>query len=50
MLQHVRGALVREATQSLSPAPVGERSGYADPFQESARRDFEPLAPNPFKL
>jgi hypothetical protein len=20
------------------------------PFQESARRDFEPLAPNPFRL
>ena len=50
-MRHVLGALVPEGnTKPLSGAGVGDRSGYADPFQESARRDFEPLAPNPFKL
>src|SRR5262249_17100200 len=56
LLRHGR-APVLEAKQCLSPAPLrpspaplrrAER--LRSPFQESARRAFDPLAPNPIKL
>src|SRR5262245_2353860 len=37
-------------TKSLSPTPLRPAERLRRPFQESARRDFEPLAPNLFKL
>src|SRR5262249_23834769 len=37
-------------TKSLSPAPLRQAERLRRPFQESARRDFDPLAPNLFKL
>src|SRR5262249_39790890 len=44
------GALALRQTKSLSPAPLRQAERLRRPFQESARRDFEPLAPNLFKL
>jgi len=35
-----------KATKSRSPAPLRQAERLRRPFQESARRDFEPLAPN----
>ena len=37
-------------TQSRGPAPLRRSERLRRPFQESARRDFEPLAPNGQKL
>src|SRR5262249_22313656 len=39
-----------KATKSRSPAPLRQAERLRRPFQESARRDFEPLAPNFLKL
>ena len=44
------GALAFRQIKSLSPAPSRRAERLRRPFQESARRDFEPLAPNLFKL
>src|SRR5262249_18851773 len=38
-----------QAPKSPSPAPLRQAERLRRPFQESARRDFEPLAPNLFE-
>ena len=49
LLRHSR-ARPFQATKSRSPAPLRQAERLRRPLQESARRDFEPLAPNFLKV